>query len=66
MLLIKALPLAQAMVERVRGGRFRARGLEAGVVNENDLDEMAKAWEEWPGKEDSSIAMLQGEIVIQK
>jgi hypothetical protein len=57
---------AQAMVERVRGGRLREVGLKSGLVTENDLEEMAKAWEEWAGRDDASLAMMHGEILIQR
>jgi hypothetical protein len=57
---------AQAMVERVRGGRLREVGLKSGLVTENDLEEMAKAWEEWAERDDASLAMMHGEILIQR
>jgi hypothetical protein len=58
--------LAQAMVERVRGGRLREVGLKSGLVTEHDLEEMAKAWEEWAERDDASLAMMHGEILIQR
>jgi hypothetical protein len=57
---------AQAMVERVRGGRLREVGLKSGLVTENDLEEMSKAWEEWAERDDASLAMMHGEILIQR
>ena len=56
----------QAMIQQVREGRLRKRGLEAGLVTENDLDEMVKAWKEWETRDDATLGMLQGEILIQK
>lgn len=37
-------------------------GLDVGV----DFEELAKAWEEWEKIEDASLAMLHGEVLIQK
>ncbi|KAL9105313.1 MAG: hypothetical protein Q9227_009480 [Pyrenula ochraceoflavens] len=57
---------ALAMTERVRGGRIRKIGLESGLLTENDLDEMAKAWDEWKERDDANLGMMHGEILIQK
>jgi hypothetical protein len=45
---------------------LREVGLKSGLVTENDLEEMAKAWEEWAGRDDASLAMMHGEILIQR
>lgn len=61
--------LAQAMAERVRGSaaaRVRKVALESGLATEGDLEEMAKAWEEWEERDDANLGMLQGEIIIRK
>ncbi|KAF2105038.1 S-adenosyl-L-methionine-dependent methyltransferase [Rhizodiscina lignyota] len=57
---------AQAMAERVRGGRLREGGLKSGLTTENDLEEMATDWEKWAQRDDASLAMMQGEVLIQK
>ncbi|KAK3679600.1 hypothetical protein LTR37_021371 [Vermiconidia calcicola] len=57
---------AQALMDKVRAGRLREGGLKSGLVTRADLDEMARAWEEWAELEDASVAMMHGEIVIQK
>jgi hypothetical protein len=54
------------MVNLIRGGRARKFFLEAGLATENDLEDMAKAWEEWKERDDTSLGMMQGEILIQK
>jgi len=64
--LVIILFLAQGLATIVRGGRTRDAGLKAGLVTENELEGMAKAWEEWAEKEDASAAMMHGEILIQK
>lgn len=35
--------------------------LDAKLVTEEELEKMAEAWEGWWPKEDSSLAMMQGE-----
>ena len=54
------------MAQQVRGGRIRKAGLESGLVTENDLEAMAKAWEEWKEKDDAILGMIQGKILVQK
>ena len=58
--------LGQALIDRVRGGTWRERGLQMGLTTEKDLEEMAEAWEDWIGREDASVAMMSGEIVTDK
>lgn len=57
---------AQGLMETVRSDRIRKAGLASGLITENDLDEMAKAWEEWVESDDASLGMIHGEILIQK
>lgn len=45
---------------------MRGAGLAAKLITEDELDEMANAWEEWADTEDSTLAMMSGEILIQK
>lgn len=54
------------MIDRVSGGRVRKLGLDSGLVTENILEEIGKAWEEWRDKDDSNIGMMHGEVLIQK
>ena len=56
----------QALVDRCRAGAFREKGLTLGVVTEDDFEEMTKAWEEWIDREDACVAMMSGEILIEK
>lgn len=58
--------LAQGLCDQLRGGSLRDRALKFGLGTENDFEEMAKAWEEWANRDDASLAMLHGEILIQK
>ena len=57
---------AQALIERVRGGPLREKGLKAGLTTKHDLHEMAEGWERWAAQDNSSLSMLPGEILIQK
>jgi hypothetical protein len=45
---------------------LREKALKFGLGTENDLEEMAKALEEWAKRDDASLAMLHGEILVQK
>ena len=58
--------LAKAMIERVRYGRVGAAVLQARLVRESDLEEMAKALEEWAERDDATLGMMHGEVLIQK
>ena len=66
MALITVFSLAQGLSDQLRKGGLREKALKFGLGTENDLEEMAKAWEEWAKRDDSSLAMLQGEILVQK
>ncbi|KAJ6257618.1 hypothetical protein Dda_7405 [Drechslerella dactyloides] len=66
MALIVIFSLAQGLCDQLRGGSLREKALKFGLGTENDFEEMAKAWEEWAERDDAILAMLQGEILIQK
>lgn len=57
---------AQALIQLVKGGSLREKGLALGLTTETDLEEMANDWETWAAEPESSIAMLHGEVIIQK
>ncbi|KIY03898.1 uncharacterized protein Z520_00590 [Fonsecaea multimorphosa CBS 102226] len=57
---------SQGLCEQLRGGGLRAKALKFGLGSEEDFAKMAKAWEEWAERDDSSLAMLHGEILVQK
>ncbi|KAK7739672.1 hypothetical protein SLS53_005639 [Cytospora paraplurivora] len=57
---------SQAMVLELRGGRLREVGLDAKFATEEDLEEMATAWEEWAENEDAILGMMHGEILVRK
>lgn len=63
--LIKAFT-AEGILNVIRGGRVRGMAIQAGMVTEDDLEQMGKAWEEWVGEDAASLAMMHGEILIQK
>jgi hypothetical protein len=66
MALMAVFSPAQGLIESLRGGSLREKAQKFGVGTENDFEEMAKAWEEWAKRDDASLAMLQGELLIQK
>ena len=45
---------------------MREKALKFGLGTESEFTEMAEAWEEWAKKDDATLAMLQGEILVQK
>lgn len=45
---------------------MREGGFKSGLVTEDELKEMAEAWEEWAKRDDASLAMINGEILIEK
>ncbi|KEF63123.1 uncharacterized protein A1O9_01099 [Exophiala aquamarina CBS 119918] len=57
---------AQGLCGPLRGGSLRERALKFGLGAEDDFEVMAKAWEEWAITEDASLAMVHGEILVQK
>ena len=57
---------AEAMIQEVRDGMIRKAGLQLKLATETDMEEMAQAWQEWAEAEDSSLALMHGEILIQK
>lgn len=54
------------MVDALGKGRLRSVGLSSGFATEDDLQEMAAAWEEWAGADGAILGMLHGEILIRK
>ena len=60
------VPPAQTLCDQLRRGSLREKALRLGLGTENDLEEMAKAWEEWAKRDDASLALLHGEILVQK
>jgi hypothetical protein len=54
------------LIDQLRGGGLREKALRLGLGTEDDLEEMAKAWEEWAKADDANLAMLNGEILIEK
>jgi len=66
MALMGVFSLAQGLCDQLRGGSLRGKALKFGLGTENDFEEMAKAWEEWAKRDDASLAMLHGEVLVQK
>lgn len=58
--------LAQGLCVPLRSGSLRDRALAAGLGTEHEFEEMAMSWERWAKTDDASLAMLNGEILIQK
>lgn len=58
--------LATAMTERIRNGEMRKKAVELGVMTEDEVEGMAAAWQEWAQRDDASLGMMHGEILIHK
>lgn len=55
------------MAERIRNGEMRKKGFATGLLTHDDqVEEMATAWEEWAKRDDASLGIMHGEIIIQK
>ncbi|RYP46595.1 hypothetical protein DL768_007217 [Monosporascus sp. mg162] len=57
---------ATAMAERIRSGEMRKKAIELGLITDSDVEEMAAGWEAWAERDDASLGMMHGEILIQK
>ncbi|KAF7546298.1 hypothetical protein G7046_g9337 [Stylonectria norvegica] len=55
-----------AMAERIRGGNMRFKAVEMGIATEEDIETMAKAWEEWSEIGDASLGIMNGEVIVEK
>ncbi|KAK3369704.1 S-adenosyl-L-methionine-dependent methyltransferase [Lasiosphaeria ovina] len=53
------------MLNVALAGHVRERAVKAGV-KEEDLDEMREAWKEWIERDDATLIMVQGEVLIRK
>lgn len=54
------------MVDQLRQGQLRSIGLSTKLTTDEDLDEMAAAWEKWAQTEGAILGMMHGEILIRK
>lgn len=59
--LMATFSLAQGLCDQLRKSFLRERVLKLGLGTEDNLEEMAKAWEEWARRDDASLAMMHGE-----
>jgi hypothetical protein len=48
------------------GSRLREKALKFDLGTDTEFEGMAKAWEKWAKQDDASLAMLHGEILVQK
>ena len=52
--------------QRIRTGGVGQKARSMGIATEAELEDMAKAWEEWAVTEDACYACLHGEILVRK
>ncbi|KAL2186886.1 S-adenosyl-L-methionine-dependent methyltransferase [Thermothelomyces heterothallicus CBS 203.75] len=55
-----------SMINRLRTGQMRDKGIELGIVTEEGIEEMIKAWEEWIGADDATLGIMNGEVIWKK
>lgn len=60
------MSIGGSLAERVRNGGMRKKAIELGIVTETDLDDIAKAWDEWIATEDACFGLMNGEVLIRK
>ncbi|EGO53999.1 hypothetical protein NEUTE1DRAFT_124374 [Neurospora tetrasperma FGSC 2508] len=56
----------EAMIERLRTGQMRQRGIEVGLTTEEDIEEMVKGWREWMERGDATLGIVNGEVIVKK
>ena len=54
------------MKDRSLTGFAREKAIEMGNATGEEIDEMAKAWEEWMDTDDASLGIMNGEALITK
>ncbi|KAL2149029.1 hypothetical protein VTH82DRAFT_1715 [Thermothelomyces myriococcoides] len=55
-----------SMIDRLRTGQMRDKGIELGIVTEEDIEEMIKAWERWIEADDATLGIMNGEVIWRK
>lgn len=56
----------QSWAKRTRSGEIGKKALEMGLATQEELEEMARAWEEWSVAEDAWFGCLHGQVLIRK
>ncbi|KAK4096352.1 hypothetical protein N658DRAFT_501689 [Parathielavia hyrcaniae] len=54
------------MIERLRTGQMRSKGIEMGITTEEAIESMIKAWREWIETEDTTLGIVNGEVTIKR
>lgn len=55
-----------SFAHRARAGALHKKALEMGIATADELEEMAKAWEQWMEAEDGWFGCMHGEVLIYK
>ncbi|SMQ52469.1 unnamed protein product [Zymoseptoria tritici ST99CH_3D7] len=55
-----------AIAARCREGPMRGKAVEEGWAREEEMDGMARAWDEWVEAEDGVWGLMNGEVIIRK
>ncbi|KAK4154057.1 methyltransferase [Chaetomidium leptoderma] len=54
----------EAMIERLRTGQMRDKGIELGITTEEGIDEMVEGWQEWIEAADATLGIMNGEVIV--
>ncbi|KAK3948166.1 hypothetical protein QBC32DRAFT_222575, partial [Pseudoneurospora amorphoporcata] len=55
-----------AMIERLRTGQMRQRGIKLGLTTEEKVEDMVKGWQEWMERGDTTLGIVNGEVMNRK
>ncbi|KAK4142679.1 S-adenosyl-L-methionine-dependent methyltransferase [Dichotomopilus funicola] len=55
-----------SMIERLKTSQMRSKGIELGIVTEEGVGEMIKAWEQWIENDEATLGIMNGEVIIKK
>jgi hypothetical protein len=58
--------LGNSWASRIRAGEIGKKAKSMGLADQDELEEMAQAWEEWAVAEDACFACMHGEVIIRR
>ncbi|CCC11148.1 hypothetical protein SMACR_03852 [Sordaria macrospora] len=56
----------ESMIERLRTGQMRQKGIELGLTTEEGVEEMVEGWKRWIEREDAMLGIVNGEVIVRK
>lgn len=52
------------MIERLRTGQMRSKGIEMGITTEGEVDGMIEAWKQWIATDEATLGIMNGEVIV--